>query len=678
MTVNLDDLLAAASRYDDHNNAEKRADPAEVKLEQAELATRHRQLFLPAPERLRVVGLSAATRGLGLQPAGADTDEPDMPRPAILARLPVAEEVMLRDNDLRPLRFLQLALLAARAVGRIQISDSPVTQEGDATGFLVAPGLLMTNWHVLKNEDFAAAGCVVFDDEEELNGQPKQTKTFLLRPDRLFVNDQTLDYAIVAVDSRTSSGVPLAQFGYLRLFEMTGKLDPTQRQPANIVQHPGGGRKRIAFRDNYIDPVLPDGADPEKALSSLYYGADTLRGSSGSPVCSDQWYVVALHRGGVPATKVIDGTRVVMRLDGTPAQEGDSPDIIRYEKNEGTRISRIYHSLREKKSARDRAATTALEWISAVSSDPRSGPINLPTTPILLPTLTSPQEGGSEEKLVRRKNHEFKDANGYSPGFLGPGFEIPLPRVTSEVLHELAPLKNSDETELKYEHYSLKMNRERRTAFYVAGNVDGPQLWSNHGLGALPDRPGWSFDPRLDESFQPDDAIFSQSLPRGHLFKREDAVWGSDVPAMQHSDRHSFTITNAAPMITDFNNNEWGDLEDIVTRECAKGNKVSYFTGPIFRSTDPFYNELKRNVPLSDLHKGMRVPQSFWKIVVWVEEAELKAAGFILHQRDEIEAHGPITDEINFGTYRPRPITEIEQATGLRFIELVPVDIYQS
>ncbi len=675
MTVNLDDLLAAASRYDDHNNAEKRADSDKVKLEQAELAARHRRFFLPAPERLRAIELSAATRGLGLEPAEVDTDEPDMPRHAILERPLIAEEVVLRDNDLRPIRFLQLALLAARAVGRIQISYSPVTEEGDATGFLVAPGLLMTNWHVLKTEDVAAAGCVIFDDEEELNGQPKQTKTFLLRPDQLFVNDQALDYAIVAVDSRTSSGVPLAQFGYFRLFEMTGKLDPTQRQLANIIQHPGGGRKKIAFRDNYIEPVLPDEADPEKALSSLYYGADTLRGSSGSPVCSDQWNVVALHRGGVPATKVIDGKRVVMRLDGTPAQEGDSPDKIRYEKNEGTRVSRIYYSLREKKSAGDRAAITALEWISAVSSDPRSGPINLPTTPILLPTLTLPQDGGAEE-IVRRKNSAFKDATGYSSVFLGE-FEIPLPRETSEVQHELAPLKNSDETELKYDHYSLKMNRERRTAFFVACNVDGPQLWSNHGMGALPDRPDWSYDPRMDESFQPDDAIFSPSLPRGHLFKREDAVWGSDEPAMRRSDRHSFTVTNATPMIYNFNNVEWGNLEDIVTRECAKGNKVSYFTGPIFRSTDPFYNELRRKVELSELHKGMRVPQSFWKIVAWVEDSKLKAAGFILHQTDEIEEHGPIP-EINFDTYRPRPITEIEQATGLRFPELVLVDTYQS
>ena len=33
----------------------------------------------------------------------------------------------------------------------------------------------------------------------------------------------------------------------------------------------------------------------------------------------------------------------------------------------------------------------------------------------------------------------------------------------------------------------------------------------------------------------------------------------------------------------------------------------------------------------------MRVPESFWKIVAWVDDAGLKAAGFILDQTDEID-----------------------------------------
>jgi endonuclease G len=72
----------------------------------------------------------------------------------------------------------------------------------------------------------------------------------------------------------------------------------------------------------------------------------------------------------------------------------------------------------------------------------------------------------------------------------------------------------------------------------------------------------------------------------------------------------------------------------------------------------------------------MRVPQSFWKIVFWVEQGILKAAGFILRQTDEIEANGPITEEINFGTYRQNSIADIEQRTGLRFSTLIAYDTF--
>src|SRR5215210_8622009 len=238
---------------------------------------------------------------------------------------------------------------------------------------MAAPGALITNWHVLKNRDYASAASVIFDDEDGLDGNPLQANAFRLRPDILFFNDELLDYAIVAVSPKTPAGVPLAQYGYLPLFKQTGKLDPTQREAANIIQHPGGGPKKIALRDNYVLKVVPDSVDPQKNEISLFYGTDTLKGSSGSPVCSDQWYVVALHRGGVPETTVIDGQRVVLRRDGTPASNGDSRDMLRYLTNEGTRVSRIYKSL-EEKAATNAHAATALERITAGAGDPRMGP----------------------------------------------------------------------------------------------------------------------------------------------------------------------------------------------------------------------------------------------------------------------------------------------------------------
>ena len=705
MAINLDALQQAASRYEDYEIAiaKAEADPeisGNAEKEKQIVAERHRDIFVPAAERL-LAKQTAILAGIPPEPLKprrqrirpAETPLPEPPVDVTPVLPPVAvptpddliildegeliPEVMQRDNDLRPMRFLQIGLLAARSVGRIRISDNPITEEGDATGFMVAPGLLMTNWHVLKNEDFAAAASVFFDDEDGLDGTPMQTQAFRLRPDRLFVNDEALDYAIVEVANRTSSGTPLAQYGYLPLFRQTGKLDPLQREAANIIQHPGGGPKKIAIRDNYIKEIVPDAVDPLRKETSLFYGTDTLKGSSGSPVCSDQWYVVALHRGGVPETMIINGQRVVMRHDGNPATRADSRNSIKYLANEGTRISRIYHSLDEKKAANQNAAI-ALERLTAFALDPRSGPLSLRTAPIMLPGLPSAEEGGIEE-ITNRGLEKFAGSLGYKPAFLGNAFRIPLPGMTSDVKRELATLKDSTKTELKYTNFSLKMNVERRTAVFVAGNIDGSKHWKFVGNGSLPKkRPGWSFDPRMDKSFQPDDEIFSQSMQRGHLFKREDAFWGSDKAAMLHGEEHSHTITNATPMIANFNNVEWGNLEDIVTRESIAGNKISYFTGPVFRSTDRFFNELRVGVPPSELRTGMRVPESFWKIVFWVEAGNLKAAGFVLFQTDEIAAHGSIIEEINFGTYRKTRITDIEQMVGLKFPKLVAVDTFDA
>ena len=129
-------------------------------------------------------------------------------------------------------------------------------------------------------------------------------------------------------------------------------------------------------------------------------------------------------------------------------------------------------------------------------------------------------------------------------------------------------------------------------------------------------------------------------------------------------------------MIANFNNVEWGDLEDRITHESQAGKKVSYFAGPVFRSSDRFFNELKLGVPAAERRKGMRVPQSFWKIVAWVDDEGLQSAGFMLDQRDEIERHGPITEELDFGKYKKISIRDIERATGLRFPELVAVDTF--
>ena len=258
MAVNLARLEQAADRFEKYADKMQHADSPAAREERARVAKRHREQFLPAAEKFQQLRSSAVVPRT-IEGAAA----PPITDVAVIEG-GVIPEILQRDNDLRPVRYLQIALLAARSVGRVRVVDAAGDDEGDGTGFLVAPGLLLTNWHVLKTRELAEACSVIFDDEDGLDGDPKESKAYRFLPQRLYVSDRELDYAIVEVAPRTGSGTPLSQFGYLRLFEQTGKLDPTQRQAANIVQHPGGGPKKVAIRDNYFAQVLPDSVDPDQ------------------------------------------------------------------------------------------------------------------------------------------------------------------------------------------------------------------------------------------------------------------------------------------------------------------------------------------------------------------------------------------------------------------------------
>lgn len=685
MRVKLAELQEAAVRFRSFKAAQITAPAEAVAKARLELGIVNSERFTSNADRLAV--LTNAVRRARAAPAAFQLEAVDAP--ALLRLEEATQEVSFGTNDFRPIRFLEVGLLAAKSVGKITVRGV-AGEDGDATGFLVAPGLLLTNYHVLPSYEVAQASYVSFNQEDGLDGKPKSPKLFDLNPKELFIADKALDYCLVAIASSTADGESHSQFGYLRLFEQTGKVDPNRKQAANIIQHPLGQDKRVVLRDNYFMEPPKDRLDAAGEQNSLFYGADTLKGSSGSPVCTDEWFVVALHRGGVPKVEERDGELSVIRLDNTVAREGDSRASIAYVTNEGTRISRIYASLREKVDSageESRAADAALRRIKGVAQDPlQQGPVAHATSRLGIPEDVSPDAFGVEEKLLRRGPEFFAEMGGYRPDFLaGEGadeganaeFHIKLPELTFEAAKDAAKLRDTDETVLNYVNYSLVMNGVRRTAFYVAGNVDGALLWKNKMGVGMPKRPAWTFDPRMDDEFQPDDDIFSNAMQRGHLFKREDAVQGEDADQLRRSDFSSFVITNATPMIANFNNVEWGDLEDIITKHLQRGNKVSYFAGPIFSVEDKFFNQLKAGVPASKRKQGMRVPTEFWKIVAWVEDDQLKAAGFILDQSDEIRLHGPITEEIDFGEYKQTSIRTIEKRTGLVMQQLRRADTFE-
>ncbi len=91
--------------------------------------------------------------------------------------------------DFIGVEFFTRGRRAANAVGRITFQSGRV----QGTGFLVAPGLLLTNNHVIETADAAASMCVQFDFEVDDDGVNRSSTGVRLRPLALlcvFANQQ--------------------------------------------------------------------------------------------------------------------------------------------------------------------------------------------------------------------------------------------------------------------------------------------------------------------------------------------------------------------------------------------------------------------------------------------------------------------------------------------------------
>ena len=238
-------------------------------------------------------------------------------------------ERVLGTSDLLEIVFLQAALAVAKTVARVRVNGATGVLRGYGTGFMVSPRLLLTNWHVLPTTDVAAVSIAEFGFETRLGeGAPRAGATFKLDPAKFFLAEEALDYALVAVAPAGAGGTQLNEYGFNRLIDNDTDLI-TKGQFANIIQHPSGQPKQLAFRQNEIVGKVDD---------FLQYRTDTAPGSSGAPVFNDQWQVVALHHAGVWAT---NAAGQILAVDGSVWTEAMGDDRIKWIANEGVRIPRL-------------------------------------------------------------------------------------------------------------------------------------------------------------------------------------------------------------------------------------------------------------------------------------------------------------------------------------------------
>lgn len=564
--------------------------------------------------------------------------------PAAMAAAGAVLERIIQTEDFLGVGYLEAGVVAARAVARVNIREGN-RLAGYGSGSMVSPRLFLTNHHVLSDVATAEASTVEFDYQDGPDGLPVKPTVFSLDPETLFVADQELDFALVAVEAYAEE---LAPYGFNRFIEAEGKA--IVGDFVTIVQHPQGEKKQVALRENRIVDLLE---------LFVHYETDTEPGSSGSPVFNDQWEVVALHHAAVPAQ-----------------EQADSGGYV----NEGIRVSRLIRFIRDQDLTDPQrglvdelfaeGAAIAPTPPPATASRATAGPEQVLTVPIEI-RLGS---GGTAERATAAAvpeaitiDPDYAARPGYDPEFLGTGpAAVPLPALSEEMAGQAAingQATSEPRYVLPYHHFSVIMNKERRLALLTAVNIDGTTAFR---LPRESDR--WFFDPRVPEEEQTgEDAYTSNPLDRGHLVRRLDPAWGSTTEAAKAANDDTYHFTNCTPQHEDFNQNQstWAGLEDYLLENADNRDfRASVFTGPVFADDDEEF-------------QGVKLPRQFWKVAVMVKESgAISATGYLLSQEELIRGLELAPEEFSYGEYKTFqvPVRRIEELTGLSFGSLADAD----
>lgn len=567
---------------------------------------------------------------------------------------PKGYERLIGESNLTSINYLERGRRSADAVCRIKLPTDGGAAYG--TGFLVGSRLLLTNNHVLASRAEAAQSEAEFGYEHDLDGVLSEPVQFNLRPDEIFYTNTDLDITFVAVSPLSQNGVPLERYGRLPLLPVTGKA--VAGEDVSIIQHPGGEAKQIAIRASHILNLDQKKVPGTNFDHFIHYSTDTEPGSSGAPVFNDQWQVVAIHHKAVPA----------------PAKSGSKQ---RWIANEGVRISAIFRHLEQLRFEDENVHLVLNRLVAALGFQPAASPVSASTSSSL-----------KEQFAPLKLSHWASPKLGYDPAFLSK--EISLDKILAPARKKkvTAPLLDKSGDELKYQHFSVIMHRERKFALMTAVNIHGAKL-----IHPGERKDTWRPDARIDRQYQPDDEFYVKStakekvyFSRGHLVRLLDPCWGSSLADSQRGQEDTFHFTNAAPQTQTYNDQDWGNLEDyLLDKAQDTEKKLTVFTGPVFLPDDPFYGRKRKGGP-------WQIPLTYWKIAVLQKTKKtISAAAFIVGQTEYVTA---LYESKVFSGLRPYSIDEmrsrhiqttiaavqetIAPGSGLDFSMLKPFDAHGS
>ncbi|MGB8235218.1 MAG: DNA/RNA non-specific endonuclease [Pseudolabrys sp.] len=525
-------------------------------------------------------------------------------------------------------------------IGRVEVPSSPILPYA-GTGFVVGQGLIATNRHVAQLFSQGRgltiryrAGDAAIDFKRQIDA-PDDDRTAYLSVRAVEMIHPYWDMALLRVDDLPTD----------RMLRLSVK-SPEELVDHNVVVigYPARDeRNDVALQDRVFNRTynvkrLQPGVirarakiqSFENTVNALTHDASTLGGNSGSAVIEvESGEVVALHFAGeylkanyaVPMHELARDSRVASRLNF----EGTLPSTNDW----------------------------APAWRSVEGADDSAS------------AAAPPQ---AEEAIV--VDPDYSNRPGYDPSFLET-IDVALPRVSKAMEQDTARVrsdaqKNGDPFELAYYHYSVYMNKRRRTAWFSAANIDGdhrPDIGKRRG-----DR--WYADPRILRSEQIGQEAFEPGIDRGHLTRRQDTAWGSDVASATLANNDTFHFTNCSLQASPFNQGKdrWQGLEQFLLEQHAKKERrrLVVITGPLFAANDPVYKNDRMNY-------SVRCPLQFWKICVLIRrDGTPSATGFVLGQEDIQNLPG-FEEAFDVAATQIR-VADLEERTGLDFGDLKKFD----
>jgi len=604
----------------------------------------------------------------------------------------------LNEPDVR-----DMLVKAARSIGRVEVPGSKYPYGG--TGFVVAPGLIMTNRHVAD----------IFIDGVGDRGlvfrsgiSPGFSDSFA--PD----NDEDPPLAVTGVRM-------LHPYWDMALIEVAGltaeplKLSPKdaggyEKDEVAIIGYPSYDPRNDAdvqlklfdrrFGIKQLQPGLLRERRPAesfgKIVEALTHDCSTLAGNSGSAMIHiGSGQVLGLHFGGEYLERNFAVAACDLALDGRVVATGINFDPEASPAGPPS-WSGHWRDLDEPREAPAEAVapggapttTTAARPAAVVAGSQVEVTIPLKISirlgeagPLAVRMGGEPlTDTATTEKMVEPAHDtNYSSRRGYDPMFLGT--RLPFPSAVNA--GALARTRQGG-TRLDYQNFSIIMHAKRQLALVTGSNISSetgmrrPEVGRDYtrkalgGLGAS-DQERWFADSRLDARYQLPDGFYSKddgAFDKGHIVRREDVAWGATYEELRRANGDTFHVTNCSPQIAVFNQSargreNWGDLENEVLKQAAS-ERLCVFAGPILAADDPRF--------LGNFGQGQRrlvqIPVKFWKVVVARSKEGVAAFGFLMEQDlSEVETTEFAVPE----AFQPFlvPIEAIASTAGVAFGDVI-------